>query len=181
VAAFGPVAFGIDDPAVAEALRAYVKLFRAGRAVQARVEARLGQACLTITQLGVLEALLHKGRLTHRELGRAVLTSAGNMTDVVDKLEARDLVRRVRATEDRRSVRVELTPCGRALIEGLFPDHARDIAAAMGALSPAELRQLGALLRRLGLGAAGDAARRARPCVGPQGGLVVNRRSISGR
>ena len=62
----------------------------------ARVEPRLAAAGLTPTQLGVLEAILHKGPLTQRELGRKVLTSAGNMTDVVDKLEARGLVRRTR-------------------------------------------------------------------------------------
>ena len=84
--------FGVDDVRVVEALGAYVKLLRAGRAVLARVEPRLAAAGLTPTQFGVLEAILHKGPLGQRELGRKVLTSPGNMTDVVDKLEARGLV-----------------------------------------------------------------------------------------
>jgi MarR family 2-MHQ and catechol resistance regulon transcriptional repressor len=146
--------FGVSDPGVEDAVRAYVKLMRASRAVAARVEKALAARSLTLTQLGVLEAILHKGALTHRELGRKVLTSAGNMTDVVDKLEARRLVRRVRDGGDRRLVRVELTDTGRALIEELFPHHARDIAAAMAGLSGADLHQLGALLRRLGVMAA---------------------------
>jgi MarR family transcriptional regulator, 2-MHQ and catechol-resistance regulon repressor len=148
---------GIDDPTVEAAVRAYVKLIRASRAVLARVEPRLAKTSLTATQLGVLEALLHKGVMTQRELGRKVLTSAGNMTDVLDKLEGRGVLRRVRSTADRRSVRVELTDEGRALIEALFPEHARDIAEAMGALCPEELGVLGDLLRRLGRGAALDA------------------------
>jgi len=147
---------GIDDPSVEAAVRAYVKLIRASRAVLARVEPLLAKTCLTATQLGVLEALLHKGVMTQRELGRKVLTSAGNMTDVLDKLESRGVLRRVRSTADRRSVRVELTAEGRALIEALFPEHARDIAAAMGALHAEELGVLGDLLRRLGRGAALD-------------------------
>jgi len=146
----------MDDDGIGEALRAYVKLLRAGKAVLARVEPRLAAAGLTPTQLGVLEAILHKGKLTQRELGRKVLTSAGNMTDVVDKLESRGLVCRTRSSRDRRIVSVTLTPAGRTLIEALFPRHARDIAAAMGGLSVAELRALGALLRKLGLAAAGD-------------------------
>jgi MarR family transcriptional regulator, 2-MHQ and catechol-resistance regulon repressor len=146
----------VDDDRIAEALRAYVKLLRAGKSVLARVEPRLAAAGLTPTQLGVLEAILHKGPLTQRELGRKVLTSAGNMTDVVDKLEARGLVCRTRSPRDRRIVTVTLSPAGRTLIEGLFPYHARDIADAMGGLSCDELRLLGGLLRKLGLAAAGE-------------------------
>jgi MarR family 2-MHQ and catechol resistance regulon transcriptional repressor len=149
---------GVDDPAVEEAVRAYAKLMRATRAVVARVEPMLAGEGLTLTQLGVLEAILHKGPLTHRELGRKVLTSAGNMTDVVDKLEARALVRRVRDEADRRQVRVELTPPGRALIERLFPRHAADIARAMDGLAGPELQALGDLLRRLGTAAAAPAS-----------------------
>jgi MarR family 2-MHQ and catechol resistance regulon transcriptional repressor len=129
-----------------------VKLVRASRAVLARIEPRLADTCLTVTQLGALEAVLHKGPMTQRELGRKVLTSAGNMTDVIDKLEGRGLLRRVRSQADRRSVQVDLTEAGRALIEDLFPDHAGDIAAAMSALSPAEIETLDGLLRRLGRG-----------------------------
>ena len=150
--------YGVDDAAVEEAVRAYVKLMRAARSVTACLEHRLAARGLTTTQLGVLEALLHKGPLTHRELGRKVLTSAGNMTDVVDKLEARGLVQRVRATADRRQVRVELTAAGRTMIERVFPRHAADIARAMSGLDRGELRVLGALLRRLGMAAAHTAA-----------------------
>lgn len=150
--------FGVSDEAVAEAIGTYVKLMRAYRSVSARVEAMVAAEGLTLTQLGVLEGVLHKGPMTHRELGRKVLTSAGNMTDVVDKLEARGLVRRVRAAADRRQVRVELTASGRTLIENLFPRHANDIARVMGALDEDELRQLGALLRKLGIAAAHEHA-----------------------
>jgi MarR family transcriptional regulator, 2-MHQ and catechol-resistance regulon repressor len=145
--------FGVSDPAVVEVLRVYVKLLRAAKAVVVRLEPGLARAGLTSTQLGVLEAILHKGPLSQRELGRKVLTSAGNMTDVIDKLEHRGLVSRSRQPGDRRAVRVELTAEGRRSIEELFPRHAGRIAAAMGGLSVTELRELGALLRKLGLGA----------------------------
>jgi len=143
--------YGVSDPATQEAVRAYVKLLRASRAVIARIEPLLAAHGLTTTQLGVLEAILHRGPLTHRELGRKVLTSAGNMTDVVDKLEGRGLVRRVRDRADRRLVRVELTGKGDAMIRVLFPRHAADIARAMAGLSPEDLHRLGELLRRLGM------------------------------
>ncbi len=140
---------------MSDALDAYVKLLRASRAVLARVEPRLTAAGLTTTQFGVLEAILHKGPLSQRDLSLKVLTSPGNMTDLIDKLESRGLVRRVRQKADRRAVRVELTAAGMALIEPLFAAHSGDIDAAMAGLDGAELRQLGALLRKLGLAAGG--------------------------
>jgi MarR family 2-MHQ and catechol resistance regulon transcriptional repressor len=145
---------GVNDTEVETAISAYVKLLRAARAVTARVEPRMAAHGLTLTQLGVLEALLHKGPLTHRELGRKVLTSAGNMTDVIDKLEARGLVLRLRCPADRRLVHVALTESGRCLIETVFPLHAADIAAAMAGLDGPALVQLGDLLRALGMAAA---------------------------
>ena len=154
---FGPPPTGFDEATISLSLDAYVKLLRAIKAVIARVEPRLAPLGLTLTQLGVLEAILHKGSPTQRELGRKVLTSAGNMTDVIDKLEARGLVSRGRLPGDKRSVRVELTGRGRKLIEELFPEHARDIAQALSGLSSNELRELSGLLRKLGLAAAAGA------------------------
>ena len=142
--------FGVSDPAVEAAVRAYVKLMRASRAVQARIEPLLAGAGLTVTQLGVLEAVLHKGPQTQRARGRLVLTSAGNMTDVIDKLESRGLVVRVAVPGDRRSLHVALPAEGRALIEGVFPRHAADIAAAMAGVAPGEFDRLGDLLRAIG-------------------------------
>ena len=148
--------FGVTDPATEAAVRAYVKLMRASRAVLARIEPLLAAAGLTPTQLGVLEAILHKGPLSQRALGRVVLTSAGNMTDVIDKLEARGLVHRARSPTDRRAVQVELTEAGRALIEEVFPRHAEDIAGAMHGVTGRDLARLDGLLKRLGVAASGS-------------------------
>jgi MarR family 2-MHQ and catechol resistance regulon transcriptional repressor len=147
-------AHGVTDPTVLAALSTYVKLLRASRAVVGRVEKLLTDHGLTVTQLGVLEALLHLGPLTQRELGQKVLTSPGNMTALLDKLEGRGLVRRVRDAENRRAIHVDLTPGGRGLIEELFPRHAAEIGAAMSGLSRSDLGRLGDLLRTLGMAAA---------------------------
>ncbi len=142
--------YGVDDPAVVAAVRAYVKLMRATRSVSARLEPALAACQLTLTQLGVLEAVLHLGPLAQRELGRKLLTSPANLSDVVDKLEKRGLVVRQRDAADRRQVRVALTAAGHALIEDVFPRHAHDIARAMSGLDTDEIAALGALLRKLG-------------------------------
>ena len=141
-----------DDGQQQAVVRAYVKLNRATRAVLDAVAPRVAASSLTLTQLGVLEAVRHKGPMTQRELGRKVLTSAGNMTDVIDKLVRRGLIGR--APRDGRSVQIELKPEGHRLIADLFPRHAADIASCFATLTPEELAELDRLLRKVGLCAA---------------------------
>jgi MarR family 2-MHQ and catechol resistance regulon transcriptional repressor len=141
----------------ARALDLFVKLQRASRAVFAAVEPSITAGGLTPTQFGVLEALLHKGPLSHGELKVKVLTSAANLTDVIDKLQARGLITRRRESGDARRICVALTTSGDALIRARFPDHAAQIQGVMAALAPEEQRTLATLLRKLGLAAEAQA------------------------
>ncbi|MBW4093781.1 MAG: MarR family transcriptional regulator, partial [Proteobacteria bacterium] len=143
----GETPAALRDPDTQAALRAYVKLMRAARAIETRLEPDLHAAGLTPTQFGVLEALLHKGPLTQVVLGRKLLTSPGNVTDVIAKLVSRGLVARGRKPGDRRAVWIALTEAGRAHIADLFPRHAAAIAAAMAGLSAPELDTMGEMLR----------------------------------
>ena len=134
-----------------EALDAYIKLMRAAESVTARLNRQLAEQQLTVSQFGALEALYHLGPLNQTELGRKLLKSGGNITTVVDNLEARALAQRERSTEDRRIVMVSLTAEGRKLIRRIFPRHVERIVKEFSVLSSAELAVLGALCRRLGL------------------------------
>jgi len=144
-------------PAEVRALDAYIKLTRAVSSVEARLGPELARAGLTSTQLGVLEALLHLGPLGQRVLGGKLLMSGGNITTVVDNLEARGLVRRERRDDDRRHVTVHLSPEGRQLIAKVFPNHVRAIVDAFSALTPGEQETLGRLAKKLGLSQPGSA------------------------
>ena len=144
-------------PAEVRALDAYIKLTRAVSSVEARLGPELARAGLTSTQLGVLEALLHLGPLGQRVLGGKLLMSGGNITTVVDNLEARGLVRRERRDDDRRHVTVHLSPEGRRLIAKVFPNHVRAIVDAFSVLTPSEQETLGRLAKKLGLSQPGSA------------------------
>jgi DNA-binding MarR family transcriptional regulator len=61
---------------------------------------------------------LHVGRAaTVAELARECQLDTGAMTRLLDRLEAKDLCRRVRSVSDRRVVNIELTDEGRAAAE----------------------------------------------------------------
>jgi MarR family transcriptional regulator, 2-MHQ and catechol-resistance regulon repressor len=138
------------DPAERQALDSFIKLVRAADCIAARSMAHLAASGLSPSQFGVLEALLHLGPLHQKELSRKLLKSGGNITVVVDHLEQRGLVRRVRDAEDRRHITVHLSVAGRRLIAGVFPRHARGMRELMAVLSLREQEQLGRLCRKLG-------------------------------
>lgn len=139
------------------ALDAFIKLARAHRAVVSRLDAGLKEHGLTEVQLGVLEALLHLGPSRQCDLGRKQLTSAANVTLVVDRLADRGWVRRERDPDDRRAVRVHLTDEGRTFIESRFPEHVAGIVALFEVLEPREQDELARLCRKLGRAAAREA------------------------
>ncbi|MHB8870560.1 MAG: MarR family winged helix-turn-helix transcriptional regulator [Thermoleophilia bacterium] len=119
----------------------------------------LSQDDLSISQFGVLEALLHLGPMSQKELAAKVLKSHGNISVVVDNLEKRDLVTRTRgAVEDRRVVIVSLTPMGEGLVRSVLPDTEERIRQEMGILSDAELLDLARMCKKLGLRIDTDAA-----------------------
>lgn len=133
------------------ALEAYVKLMRAAESVTNRVHAVLPPD-VTITQFAVLEALLHKGPLCQGEIAAKVLRSSGNLTLVLKNLEAAGSIRRERTEEDRRVLRIELTPSGDRLIRSLFPKVAAAITRQFSVLSAGERSTLSGLSKKLGLG-----------------------------
>ena len=67
---------------------------------------------------GAAPLILHLGDedgLTMSELGKRCRLESSTMTPLVDELERRKLIGRVRAPEDRRVIRLHLTPAGREL------------------------------------------------------------------
>lgn len=132
------------------ALNTYIKLVRATDSVSSRIHRHLDASNLTITQFGVLEALLHLGPLYQRDLAFKLLKSGGNITLVIDNLEKRELVKRDRETQDRRCIKVSLTQKGQQLISQIFPYHVAAVMDEISILTPAEQEELARLCRRLG-------------------------------
>ncbi len=117
------------------ALGTFVKLIRAAESVSADVHKEIGEAGLTISQFGILEALFHLGPMSQKEIGAKILKSAGNITMVIDNLEKRKLVARTRGQTDRRSYQVSLTDKGENMIKTIFPLHSRRINNRMSVLT----------------------------------------------
>jgi DNA-binding MarR family transcriptional regulator len=100
----------------------------------------------------VLAALRRSGpshRLTPTELYRSVLVTSATMTERLDRLERRNLIRRLPAARDRRSVLVELTPEGRDVFDRACGDLLDAEAALLDGLSATDRSALAATLGKL--------------------------------
>jgi MarR family 2-MHQ and catechol resistance regulon transcriptional repressor len=135
----------------AAALDLWVKLARASAVFSQRTHEHIRSFGLTESQFSALETLGHKGPLTVGELCKKQLVTGGNMTVVIDNLEREALVERVRSSTDRRVILVHLTEKGKALFDEIFPGHAQYVAGLASVLEPDEQRDLGRLLKKLGL------------------------------
>lgn len=158
--AVGPDGAAARDwsPEEETSLRLWITLARSYLTVSRVVSARVLEYGLTVPQFGILEALHHLGPLSLGELAEKLLVTGGNVTYVMDRLEAQGLVERRRSKTDRRVVEAYLTPEGRALISAVFPRHAAFIRDVMKHMSREEQQDLRHLLRRLGKGIAERAA-----------------------
>lgn len=100
-------------------------------------------------ELVLLRALGEEGPLIARELGARFGVPMSTMTGLVDRMEAKGLVRRVPHRRDRRSIELEVTPAGRAALR----EQARGLEAIargmLAALSESDQEALLRILRRL--------------------------------
>src|SRR3954467_6627822 len=78
---------------------------------------------LTPPQFDVIATLGNTQGMSFKELGQKTLITKGTLTGVVDRLEAKGLVKRVALLEDRRSTVVKLTEQGEAEFIRVFGPH----------------------------------------------------------
>jgi len=111
---------------MSEPRRSYIaEVHRAVHALGLYLDARTDGA-VTQPEALVLSHLAEHGPATMSALHRVFLHRRSTLTNVIDRLETRGLVKRRTANEDRRSLVVELTRAGRT--------QARAITRALGEL-----------------------------------------------
>lgn len=119
----------------------------------------LGQAAAALEPLGlevfeydVMSALRRQGApyaLAATRLATETGLSSGAMTNRIDRLEQRGIVKRQRGTADRRGVTVSLTPLGRRMINQAIQLRLDAAEDGLSGISAKERRQLAALLRKI--------------------------------
>src|SRR6266851_4365578 len=103
-------------------------------------------------EFDVLSALRRQGppfQLTPGALLRATLVTSGTMTNRIDRLMRKDLVRREPDPRDRRGVLVTLTEQGQQRVDAALTDLLDQEHGLLASLNDAQREQLASLLRML--------------------------------
>jgi MarR family 2-MHQ and catechol resistance regulon transcriptional repressor len=131
------------------ALATLRELARCFQAFESYSSAHIRMLGLTPPQFDIIATLGNTAGMSFKELGEKTLITKGTLTGVVDRLEARGIVRRVGSDTDRRSTRVELTDAGAALFDKVFPGVVARTKQVFAILDDTERLALEASLRRL--------------------------------
>jgi len=131
-------------------IHVWLILRKAAHAVELNARNSISRLGLGLSDFAVLEMLLHKGPQPVNVIGKKVLLTSGSISTAIDRLESRNLVRRMPHPDDQRARLVELTEYGGSLIQCAFRQHALDMEGTVAVLTPSERLQLIRLLKKLG-------------------------------
>src|SRR5438270_13980201 len=132
----------------------WLVMMKAMRALTRYAAAGIEETGLGLSDFGVLEALLNKGRMPVNTIGPIVDLIPGSISIAVDRLVEKGLVSRVESAEDRRVRIVALTPRGKGLIVPAFRKHSGQMRRVFSDLTAEELHTLEVALKKVGKRAA---------------------------
>lgn len=128
------------DPATGEPVPAALRerVYSAGLSVTALVRSvdnwrrhAADELGIGLSEFRALSRISSESALTPKQLAEALDLTTGTVTALVDRLENADYVRRTAHPNDRRSLQVELTPKGAAVMRQAFDDFQAPILEAL--------------------------------------------------
>jgi DNA-binding MarR family transcriptional regulator len=134
------------------------RVMRLSRLWDKEIKDFLAQHGLEPGEFDVLSTLRRSGEpyeLTAGAFLKASLVTTGAITLRIDRMQAKDLVTRMPDAQDRRSVKIRLTPHGLEVIDRILPLHLANHARLIEALDERDKDSLAGILTHL-LEASGD-------------------------
>ncbi|WP_417841809.1 MarR family winged helix-turn-helix transcriptional regulator [Terasakiella sp.] len=128
-------------------------VWRASDVLRRGVMANLARYDLDFPQFDVVMTLRRQGKgetLSPSVLAKEMMLSTSAMTNRLDRLEKRDLIKRIVDPNDRRGLKIMLTEAGFALADEMVVSHVQTEDKMLEKLSAEEGAQLRDLLSRIG-------------------------------
>ncbi len=104
---------------------------------------------ITAAQFKVMLLMNRDGATTSAELCRCLSLDGGAMSRMLDRLENKNMIMRVRSTADRRQYHLALTGKGQLFCQEIAAIAVKAFNDLLAPLTPAELNEFDRLLRKL--------------------------------
>jgi len=143
---------GLDKqlPSAADRVREVVflirKLMQAGERYTKELNKKFN---VSAPQVATLLALFEQGPMSPSLIARNIMVNSCSVTGIIDRLEQKGLVVRLRNSPDRRIVTVELTESGKRLAENAPPPIQHKIVEGLMLLDDANMESIVQSLTRL--------------------------------
>ena len=122
---------------------------RARRTIVEAIDRELAPLDISHAQWIVVMLLGDGAASTAAELCKILIYDPGAMTRLLDRLEKKGVLQRVRTKDDRRAVRLELTAEGKKLYPRILEALVQVFNRLLRGFSRSEVRQLEGLLKRM--------------------------------
>lgn len=139
--------YAIETFRPSQGIGAYIG--RARRTIVEAIDRKLAPLDISHAQWIVVMLLGDGAASTAAELCRILIYDPGAMTRLLDRLEKKGVLRRVRAKGDRRTVRLQLTAAGKRLYPRILEALVEVFNRLLRGFSKSEVCQLEELLRRI--------------------------------
>jgi MarR family transcriptional regulator, 2-MHQ and catechol-resistance regulon repressor len=113
------------------------------------VDRNLEPVGMRIQEMRLLFTLNNLGAVPMSVLAEEQVTTQASITGIVDDLEERGLVERIRSTEDRRVINVGITKKGKDALEKGLDSHREFIDKIMSVLTDREAEELSFVMNKL--------------------------------
>ena len=104
---------------------------------------------VTEQQWRVLRVLWEQKHLTSAQISNLTLLPSPSLVGILDRLERKGLVKRLRSTSDRREINITITNLGRELQSKVMPKVKLIQDQTREKLSPTEWKQINNILKKL--------------------------------
>lgn len=129
-----------------DVLRTWFRFLRLHQRISMRATLEFRRLGLSIPQFDLLSTLSEREGVSQQEIAERLTVTKGNVSGLIDRLQAQGLVERRPLPSDRRSHALYLTPGGRLLVQEGLALQGRLIEATLGRIPAADVATLDRIL-----------------------------------
>lgn len=122
---------------------------RARTELIAAIDRELEPLGITAAQYSIMAHIAHQLADSPASLCKGIAYDPGAMTRMIDRLEAKKFIRRVRSPHDRRAITLQLTDDGKAIVPKMRTQVVAVLNRMLGGFTQSEARQFENFLQRM--------------------------------